>query len=217
MHGAHAEPSTLESLDCRRDRRFLHLDVGFFHRVGNGADRGVARAHACARAQRRSARAASSTACSRKRDRLIGAVLLGNTLVSIGSSAFLTSVLEEIVGYSGVIYATGLMTLLLLVFAEILPKTLAINYPDRVALVVAPIIRFFVAHLRAGARRRRGLGAGLSAALRHRYERQARLAFRPRGTEEHGRSYASRRRRRSAPNATCSAACSICAISSSRT
>jgi Mg2+/Co2+ transporter CorB len=43
-----------------------------------------------------------------------------------------------------VIYATGVMTLLLLVFAEILPKTLAIHYPDRVALSVAPIIRFFV-------------------------------------------------------------------------
>ncbi|MEW6437450.1 MAG: HlyC/CorC family transporter [Pseudomonadota bacterium] len=80
-----------------------------------------------------------------KRDRLIGAILLGNTLVSIGSSAFLTSVLEAIFGYTGVLYATGLMTFLLLVFAEILPKTLAINYPDRVSLIVAPVIGFFVA------------------------------------------------------------------------
>ena len=53
--------------------------------------------------------------------------------------------LEAIFGYRGVIYATGLMTLLLLVFAEILPKTLAINYPDRFSLIVAPIIGFFVA------------------------------------------------------------------------
>jgi Mg2+/Co2+ transporter CorB len=79
------------------------------------------------------------------RDRLIGAILLGNTLVSIGASAFLTSVLEALVGYSGAIYATGLMTVLLLVFAEVLPKTVAINYPDRVALQVAKIISFFVA------------------------------------------------------------------------
>src|SRR5277367_3687520 len=54
------------------------------------------------------------------RDRLIGAILLGNTLVSIGSSAFLTSVLEALVGARGAIYATGLMTVLLLVFAEVL-------------------------------------------------------------------------------------------------
>jgi Mg2+/Co2+ transporter CorB len=76
---------------------------------------------------------------------LIGAILLGNTIVSIGSSAFLTSVLEALVGYSGAIYATGLMTVLLLVFAEVLPKTVAINYPDRVALHVARIVSFFVA------------------------------------------------------------------------
>ena len=79
------------------------------------------------------------------RDRLIGAILLGNTLASIGSSALLTSVLEALVGINGVIYATGLMTVLLLVFAEVLPKTLAINFPDRTALSVAPVISFFVA------------------------------------------------------------------------
>ena len=81
----------------------------------------------------------------RDRDRLIGAILLGNTLVSIGSSAFLTSVLEALVGASGALYATGVMTVLLLVFAEVMPKTVAINFPDRVSLLVAPFISFFVA------------------------------------------------------------------------
>ncbi len=80
-----------------------------------------------------------------KRDRLIGAVLLGNTLANIGSSALLTGVLEELVGYRGVLYATGLMTFLLLVFAEVLPKTLAINFPERGALLVARAISVFVA------------------------------------------------------------------------
>jgi len=79
------------------------------------------------------------------RDRLIGAVLLGNTIASIGSSALLTSILEALVGIKGVIYATGLMTVMLLVFAEVLPKTLAINFPDRTALSVARIIAIFVA------------------------------------------------------------------------
>lgn len=81
----------------------------------------------------------------RDRDRLIGAILLGNTIVSIGSSAFLTSVLEALVGATGALYATGVMTVLLLVFAEVMPKTVAINFPDRVALLVAPLISFFVA------------------------------------------------------------------------
>ena len=102
-----------------------------------------ARMHALERAGDR--RAARVIRLLKKRDRLIGAILLGNTLVSIGSSAFLTSVLEALVGDTGAIYATGLMTVLLLVFAEVLPKTLAINYPDRTALNVARIISFFVA------------------------------------------------------------------------
>ena len=79
------------------------------------------------------------------RDRLIGAILLGNTIVSIGSSAFTTSVLVSLVGDRGAIYATLIMTVLLLVFAEVLPKTIAINHPDRMSLIVAPIVAFFVA------------------------------------------------------------------------
>jgi Mg2+/Co2+ transporter CorB len=78
------------------------------------------------------------------RDRLIGAMLLGNTLFNIGSSALLTTVLVAMMGESGAIYATAAMTVLLLVFAEVLPKTIAINYPDRVALIVAPVVSFFV-------------------------------------------------------------------------
>jgi Mg2+/Co2+ transporter CorB len=78
------------------------------------------------------------------RDRLIGAMLLGNTLFNIGSSALLTTVLVAMVGESGALYATAVMTVLLLVFAEVLPKTIAINYPDRTSLVVARLASFFV-------------------------------------------------------------------------
>lgn len=79
------------------------------------------------------------------RNRLIGATLLGNTLVNIGSSAFATSILVALVGDRGAVYATGIMTFLLLVFAEVLPKTVAINSPDRVSLLVARTLSFFVA------------------------------------------------------------------------
>jgi len=79
-----------------------------------------------------------------KRDRLIGAMLLGNTMFNIASSAFLTTILVALVGDSGVIYATAAMTVVLLIFAEVLPKTVAINYPDQMSLAVARTISFFV-------------------------------------------------------------------------
>jgi Mg2+/Co2+ transporter CorB len=71
------------------------------------------------------------------RGRLIGAMLLGNTIVNIGASAFMTNVLTGLFGDAGVIYATILMTILLLIFAEVLPKTIGINFPDRMSLIVA--------------------------------------------------------------------------------
>jgi Mg2+/Co2+ transporter CorB len=79
------------------------------------------------------------------RARLIGTTLLGQTLASVGSSALLTSVLVAFAGERGALYATGLMTVLLLVFAEVMPKTVAINYPDRASLLVARVISSFVA------------------------------------------------------------------------
>ncbi len=78
------------------------------------------------------------------RARFIGAVLLGNTVANIGGSAFTTSLMTDLFGDRGVLYATGMMTFLLLVFAEVLPKSIAINYPDQVALVVARPVRAFV-------------------------------------------------------------------------
>jgi Mg2+/Co2+ transporter CorB len=144
MHGAHAEPSTLLLWVAAAIVVFCILMSAIFsasETALTAASR--ARMHALERGGDR--RATAVNRLLRKRDRLIGAVLLGNTLANIGSSALLTSVLEELVGYSGVIYATGVMTLLLLVFAEVMPKTVAINNPDRVALFVAPLIRFFVA------------------------------------------------------------------------
>jgi Mg2+/Co2+ transporter CorB len=89
-------------------------------------------------------RAAAVNRLLRQRNRMIAALLLGNTLVTIGSSAFTTSVLNSLVGENGAFYATIIMTALLLVFAEVLPKTLAINYPDAMSLRVAKFISPFV-------------------------------------------------------------------------
>jgi len=71
------------------------------------------------------------------RERLIGALLLGNNAVNIASSALATGVLLNWFGELGVIYATVVMTILIVIFAEVLPKTAAFNSPDRLALLVA--------------------------------------------------------------------------------
>ena len=74
------------------------------------------------------------------RERLIGAILLGNNAVNILASALATSVLISFVGDAGVAYATIGMTLVIVVFAEVLPKTYALRDADRFALRVAPVL-----------------------------------------------------------------------------
>ncbi len=78
------------------------------------------------------------------RGRLISAMLLGGQFVTIGSSAIATSVMLGLYGEHGVAVATVVMTALIVVFGEVMPKTIAIAYPDRVALAIAPVVLFFV-------------------------------------------------------------------------
>ncbi|PJI91971.1 Mg2+/Co2+ transporter CorB [Yoonia maricola] len=70
-------------------------------------------------------------------ERLIGSVLLGNNVVNILATSLATAVLTKLFGQNGVAVATLIMTLLVLIFAEVLPKTLAITYPETVASRVA--------------------------------------------------------------------------------
>ena len=82
----------------------------------------------------------------KNRERLIGAILLGNNLVNILASVIAASVFNQLFGAS--LIATGLatatMTVLVLVFAEVTPKTAAITRPDTVAMLVAPVMRWVV-------------------------------------------------------------------------
>lgn len=80
-----------------------------------------------------------------KKERLLGSILLGNTLVHIFASAMATSVAISLFGDAGVVYATAVMTVIVLVFCEILPKTFAIQHANGAALVIAPLMRVFVA------------------------------------------------------------------------
>ncbi len=79
-----------------------------------------------------------------RKERLIGAILLGNNAANIFASALATSVLVGLFGEAGIAYATLAMTLLVLIFAEVLPKTYALRHADRVALAVAPLMRAMV-------------------------------------------------------------------------
>jgi Mg2+/Co2+ transporter CorB len=87
------------------------------------------------------------------RERLLGVLLLGNNATNIAASTLATGVLLAWFGSAGVIYATIVMTTLIFVLCEVLPKTAAFNAPDRMALAVAqPIdrmVRWFSPILRA--------------------------------------------------------------------
>lgn len=79
-----------------------------------------------------------------RKDRMIGALLLGNNLVNILASALATFVMTELFGSVGVVYATMIMTLLVLIFAEVLPKTYALTHADKMAVFIAPIMNVVI-------------------------------------------------------------------------
>ena len=77
-------------------------------------------------------------------ERLIGSVLLGNNLVNILATSLATALFTNLFGEGGVAMATLLMTFLVLIFAEVLPKTYAITNAERAAALVSPVIRVVV-------------------------------------------------------------------------
>ncbi|MFP7571653.1 HlyC/CorC family transporter [Marivita sp. S2033] len=77
-------------------------------------------------------------------ERLIGSVLLGNNLVNILATSLATALFTRLFGESGVALATLVMTVLVLVFAEVLPKTYAITNPESAASRVSPVIALVI-------------------------------------------------------------------------
>lgn len=74
------------------------------------------------------------------KESLIGSALLGNNLINTLAGALTTYVLTDLFGGYGVLIATAVVTVLVLIFAEVLPKTYAITRPDRVAIVLGPVL-----------------------------------------------------------------------------
>lgn len=97
-----------------------------------------------AQADRGSRGAKAAMRVTEDRERMIGALLLGNNIVNILSAALATALLTRIFGDSGVALATLGMTALVLVFGEVMPKTVAITFPEPVATRVAPVIRVLI-------------------------------------------------------------------------
>jgi|AraplaMF_Col_mMF_1032025.scaffolds.fasta_scaffold00024_72 Mg2+/Co2+ transporter CorB len=81
-----------------------------------------------------------------KMEKVIGTVLLGNTLVNALTAVLMSTLLTNTFGDTGVMSAVGAITAtaFLYIFAEVLPKTFAINNADRFSLTVAPLVNFFV-------------------------------------------------------------------------
>ena len=77
-------------------------------------------------------------------ERLIGSVLLGNNLVNILAASLATALFTRLFGQNGIALATMVMTLLVLIFAEVLPKTYAITNAETAAARVSPIIRIVI-------------------------------------------------------------------------
>ncbi len=82
-------------------------------------------------------RATKVVTLHKQKDRLIGAILFGNNVVNILASALATALFLKLFGDAGVAYATAIMTFLVLVFSEVMPKTYAISHADSTALKVA--------------------------------------------------------------------------------
>ncbi|MBP7710301.1 MAG: DUF21 domain-containing protein [Rickettsiales bacterium] len=80
----------------------------------------------------------------KNREKVISTMLIGNNAVNILASALATGAAISLFGEAGLVYATVVMTLIVIVFAEITPKTFALKTPDKIAIFLAPLIDFLV-------------------------------------------------------------------------
>lgn len=86
-------------------------------------------------------RAIALKALQKNMEKVIGTILLCNNMVNIIASAIASQFFTELFGDAGLAYATAFMTVLIVVYAEIVPKFFAINNPVRIALFFTPLIR----------------------------------------------------------------------------
>jgi Mg2+/Co2+ transporter CorB len=117
------------------------IALSAFFNVSETSLTAASRARMHALEQDGNARAMLVNKILRSPEKMIGTILIGNTLVDVLAAALASSLAVFLVGEVGIVYATAIMTLLIVVFAAVLPKTYALAYSDRVALLVAPMMR----------------------------------------------------------------------------
>ena len=81
---------------------------------------------------------------SEQYNKALCSILIGNNLVNIASSSVATVIAMQLVGAAGVAVATAVMTVLLLIFGEILPKQIGKQFCDKYVLLIAPVLHFFM-------------------------------------------------------------------------
>jgi Mg2+/Co2+ transporter CorB len=123
---------------------FLCLLASFFFSGSETALTASSRARMHALAQNGDERAKIVNRLLEARERLIGAILLGNNVATIVASSLATGILLLWFGEVGIFYATAIMAVVIVVFSEVMPKTVAINHPDRVSLMIARPISWIV-------------------------------------------------------------------------
>jgi CBS domain containing-hemolysin-like protein len=78
------------------------------------------------------------------KDAMLSAILIGNNVVNLSASSLTTTLVYELYGNAFVSIATGILTLVVLICGEIVPKTLAGKYPEKIAMAYAPILHILI-------------------------------------------------------------------------
>ena len=130
----------------------LCLALGAYMSAAETAITGASRPRMHRLEQQGSRRAAQVNRLLDRKDEAVSAVLLGNSVMNILSASLTTAVLTQLFGAAGVVYATIIVGILVVIFAEVMPKTWALLRADRVALALAPSILFTLAVLAPPAR-----------------------------------------------------------------
>src|SRR6185436_9892772 len=125
----------------------LCLALGAYMSAAETAVTGASRPRMHRLAQQGNRRAILVNQLLDRKDEAVSAVLLGNSVVNILSASLTTAVLTALFGTAGVVYATIVIGILVVIFGEVMPKTWALLRADRVALVLAPSITVTVAML----------------------------------------------------------------------
>lgn len=123
---------------------FILLLLGAFFSAAETSLTGASKARMFAREKEGSKRAALVNKIRKRKDQMIGAMLLGNNFVNTLGAALATGILIKMSGEVGIFYATAIMTIMILIFAEVLPKTYAVHHAEKFALRYAYVIQFFI-------------------------------------------------------------------------